>query len=264
MFGESNDLSSIGPNRRGLWVGIAAGCLILGTAACLVSGTVDGLNFFGGRLADSTPQFSDPPKADDARSPERRDPSSPAPSTARVTPAPAAAPLSPVNPVNPPSPVNSRPATAEPPRKPACTASGYAAVLEPVTDPVGTALARSLQASDLRTRIVTLSDGGLTRQDIDRIMAGDGSSVTGRIAEGTLLVGQLTVHVRQTVIDEAPMTEVAGKMDLAIVRNNCGAITVQRQRDVSGRSVNETLDDGIRGLGEIFKEKIAEFVKGKA
>jgi hypothetical protein len=50
-------------------------------------------------------------------------------------------------------------------------------------------------------------------------------------------------------------------MDLAIVRNNCGAITVQRSRNVLGRSVNETLDDGVRGLGEIFREKIADLVK---
>ena len=92
-------------------------------------------------------------------------------------------------------------------------------------------------------------------------MAGDGSSVPGRINEGTLLVAQLKIQVRQTVIDEAPMIEVSGTMDLAIVRNNCGTITVQRHRNVFGRSVNETLDDGIRGLGEIFKEKIADLVR---
>jgi len=91
-------------------------------------------------------------------------------------------------------------------------------------------------------------------------MAGDGSAVTGRIKEGTLLIAQIKVQVRQTVIDKAPMTEVGGTMELAIVRNNCGTITVQRHSDVSGRSVNETLDDGIRGLGEIFKEKIADLV----
>jgi len=67
--------------------------------------------------------------------------------------------------------------------------------------------------------------------------------------------------VRQTVIDTAPMTAVGGTMDLAIVRNNCGTITVQRHFNVSGSSVNETMDDGIRGLGEIFKEKIADLVR---
>ncbi len=103
----------------------------------------------------------------------------------------------------------------------------------------------------------------MSREDVDRIMAGDGSSITGQFKEGTLLVAQLKVQVRQTVIAEAPMTEVGGTMELAIVRNNCGTITVQRHHDVYGRSVNETLDDGIRGLGEIFKEKIADLV-GKA
>jgi hypothetical protein len=148
--------------------------------------------------------------------------------------------------------------------KPPCALSGYAAVLEPATDPVGTALARSLQASDLRARVIEPTDAGdarLARQDIDRIMAGDGSSVPGRINEGTLLVAQLKVQVRQTVIDQAPMTEVGGTMDLAIVRNNCGTITVQRHRDIFGRSVNVTMDDGIRGLGEIFKEKIADLLR---
>jgi hypothetical protein len=150
------------------------------------------------------------------------------------------------------------------PVKPPCVISGYAAVLEPATDPVGTALARSLQASDLGARVIELSDAGdghLARQDIDRIMAGDGSSVPGRVSEGTLLVAQLKVEVRQTVIDKAPMTEVGGTMNLAIVRNNCGAITMQRYGNVFGRSVNVTLDDGIRGLGEIFKEKIADLVR---
>jgi hypothetical protein len=261
MFGETETPTSIGPNRRGLWAGLAAGCLILGTAACLVSGTVDGLNFFGGRLPDSTPNFPDPPKpdpkTDDSRPAERSEPLISTRSTASATP-PAAASAAPVKPR--PAPADARPAAAEPPRKPVCAPSGYAAVLEPATDPIGTALARSLKASDLRTRIIELSDKGLSRQDLDRIMAGDGSSVPGRISEGTLLVAQLTVHVRQTVIDEAPMTEVAGTMDLAIVRNNCGVVAVQRHRDISAKSVNETLDDGIRGLGEIFKERIEYFV----
>jgi len=261
MFGETDSTSSIGPNRRGLWAGIVAGCLILGTAACLVSGTVDGLNFFGGRLPDSTPNFPDPPKPDppkpdDSRPAERSEPPTVTRSTASATPAPTATPVIPR-----PAPVDPRPAAAEPPRKPVCAPVGYAAVLEPATDPIGTALARSLKASDLRTRIIELSDRGLGRQDIDRIMAGDGASVAGRISEGTLLVAHLTVQVRQTVIDEAPMTEVAGTMDLAIVRNNCGTVAVQRHRDISAKSVNETLDDGIRGLGEIFKEKIAELLR---
>ncbi len=264
MFGESN--TPIGPSRRGLWTSIALGCLILGTAAVLVSGTVDGLNVFGGRLPDSTPTFSDPPKDDDSRNPER--------SAAPVSPrSSAAAPRERPNPVNStPSPTpapgvaagDRRPAAAKPPEKPSCAPSGYAAVLEPAGDPVGTALARSLQVSDLRARVIDVSDVSekpLARQDIDRIMAGDGSFVSGRINEGTLLVAVLRVQVRQTVIDAAPMTAVGGTMDLAIVRNNCGAITVQRHFNVSGKSVNETMDDGVRGLGEIFKEKIADLVR---
>jgi hypothetical protein len=266
MFGESNTPTSIGPNRRGLWTGVVVGCLILGTAVVLVSGTVDGLNFFGRRLPDSTPTFSDPPKDEDSRNPDR---STPAVSTKPSPPAPHERP-NPLISARPPTPapsaatVDRRPAAAKPPEKAPCAPSGYAAVLEPATDPVGTALARSLQASDLRARVVELSDasdGRLARQDIDRIMAGDGSSVAGRINEGTLLVAQLKVQVRQTVIDQAPMTEVGGTMDLAIVRNNCGAITMQRHINVFGRSVNVTLDDGIRGLGEIFKEKIADLVR---
>jgi hypothetical protein len=59
------------------------------------------------------------------------------------------------------------------------------------------------------------------------------------------------------------MAEVGGTMELAIVRNTCGTITVQRHHDVTGRSVNETISDGMRGLGEIFKEKIADLVKRK-
>jgi hypothetical protein len=261
MFGESN--TSIGPSRRGLWTGLVVGCLILATAVVLVSGTVDGLNFFGRRLPDSTPRFSDPPKDEDSSNPDRSTP----PISARSgPPAPRERP-NPLNSAKSPTPT---PSAAAVDRKPAaakplpCAPSGYAAVLEPVTDPVGTALARSLQASDLRVRVMDLSDGSdgrLARQDIDRIMAGDGSSVPGRLNEGTLLVAQLKVQVRQTVIAEAPMTEVGGTMDLAIVRNNCGAITVQRHRNVSGRSVNQTMDDGIRGLGEIFKEKIADLVR---
>ena len=67
MFGESNTPSSIGPSRQGLWAGITAGCVLLATAAALVSGTVNGLNFFGARLPDTTPTFSDPPKDDDPK-----------------------------------------------------------------------------------------------------------------------------------------------------------------------------------------------------
>lgn len=65
MFGEGNTPSSIGPSRHGLWVGFAVVCLLLATAAALVSGTANGLNFFGARLPDTTPTFSDPPKDDD-------------------------------------------------------------------------------------------------------------------------------------------------------------------------------------------------------
>jgi hypothetical protein len=293
MFGESNTAGSIGPSRRGLWVGIMAGCLLLATGAVLVSGTVDGLNLFGGRLADSTPSFPDPPRDEDARNPQtpqnppRPEHAGPLITTQSASPAsPAATGAAPGVPhavsSNAASPVASldlkRPAAAAAAStaRPACTRPGYAALLEPATDPIGTALARSLTASDLQTRIIELSDAsgaakpsgansgatkqGLSREDVDRIMAGDGSSVTGQIKEGTLVVAQLKVQVRQTVIAEAPMTEVGGTMDLAIVRNNCGTITVQRHRDVYGRSVNETLDDGIRGLGEIFKEKIADLV----
>jgi hypothetical protein len=143
-------------------------------------------------------------------------------------------------------------------------------VLEPAADPINAALARSLYASDLRARVVSLDDAGsssgtrLARADIDRIMAGDGSSVPARISEGTLVVAQLKIRVRPTSIDEASMIEVGGTMDLAIVRNACGTVTVQRHRDLSGRSVNETMDDGIRGLGEIFKEKIADLVRRSA
>jgi hypothetical protein len=63
----------------------------------------------------------------------------------------------------------------------------------------------------------------------------------GKFSEGTLLVAQLKIYVRQAVIDQAQMTDVGGTMDLAIVRNNCGTITVARHRNVSGKSVNETL-----------------------
>ena len=260
MFGESNTQGSIGPNRRGLWLGITVGCLLLVTAAVLVSGTVDGLNFFGGHLADTTPTFSDPPK-DDAPptptsppSPQRLDLKAdpkPNPQISARLPAPAPA-VAPVRPAR---------ATVEPPARTPCSRPGVAALIEPAADPIGTALARSLKASDLQTRIIDPGDGLLDRQDLDRIMSGDGSPVTGRIKEGILLVAQLKIQVRQTVIDQAPMTEVLGTMDLAIVRNNCGAITVQNHRDVPARSVNETLDDGIRGLGEIFNEKIAELVR---
>jgi len=144
---------------------------------------------------------------------------------------------------------------------PPCALFGYAAVLEPATEPIGTALARSLRTSDLRARIIDPSGGVFGREDIDRIMAGDGSGLAGRFSEGTLLVAQLKIYVRQAVIDEAHMTDVGGTMDLAIVRNHCGTITVDRHRNVSGKSVNETLDDGIRGLGEIFREKIADLVR---
>jgi hypothetical protein len=125
---------------------------------------------------------------------------------------------------------------------------------------VGTALVRSLAASDLKTRTIELDDKGLRRADVDRIMAGDGSSVMGAIREGTLLVAQLKIEEHLTVIADAKMIEVAGTMDLAIVRNNCGAVTVQRHRGVSAKSVNETLEDGVRGLGEILKEKISTLV----
>jgi hypothetical protein len=266
MFGESNTPTFIGPSRRGLWTGIAVSCLILGTAAVLLSGTVDGLNVFGRRLPDSTPHFSDPPKDEDSASPERSTP----PNSTRSSPPASRERPSPLNSTRPPAPtpgaapVDRKPAAAKPPVKPPCALSGYAAVLEPATDPVGTALARSLQASDLRARIIEPTDTGegrLARQDIDRIMAGDGSSVPGRINEGTLLVVQLKVQVRQTVIAEAPMTEVGGTIDLAIVHNNCGTIIMQRYGNLFGRSVNVTMDDGIRGLGEIFKEKIADLVR---
>jgi len=260
MFGESNTQGSIGPNRRGLWVGIMVGCLLLVTGAALVSGTVDGLNFFGGHLADSTPTFSDPPK-DDAppNPPSQPNPQRPDPKPdPKINPQISARLPSPALAV---APVHTPRTTAEPPVRTPCSRPGYAAVIEPAADPIGTALARSLKASDLQTRIIDPGDGILDRQDLDRIMSGDGSPVTGRIKEGTFLVAQLKVQVRQTVIDQATMTEVLGTMDLAIVRNNCGAITVQNHRDVSARSVNETLDDGIRGLGEIFNEKIAELLR---
>ena len=273
MFGESNTASSIGPNRRGLWVGILVGCLLLVTGGALVSGTVDGLNFFGGHLADSTPTFSDPPKDDEQRSPDQ---AAPAPSARSATTSSAAPSFSVRSTATPPGPaaaaskpaaVPPKPAAAGPIEKPICARPGYAALLEPAADPIGTALARSLKTSDLQARIIELSEAGaatrdsLAREDVDRIMAGDGSSVTGRIKEGTVVVARLKIQVRQTVIDQAPMTEVAGTMDLAIVRNNCGVITVDRHPDVPGRSVNETLEDGIRGLGEIFKEKIADLVR---
>jgi len=271
-----------------VWTAVATGCLLLATAVALVSGTVDGLNVFGWRLADTTPSFPDAPKDRDAKDPKDRDankdlnkeptrkddgarrPQRPgslmaAPSS-MATPAPA---LTGVGSSSPDAPVL-KTAAAGPPAPKACARPGFAAVLDPASEPIGTALARSLAASDLQTRIITLSDAsgansgaakdGLGREDVDHIMAGDGSSVTGRIKEGTLLVAQLKVQIRQTVIAESPMTEVLGTMDLAIVRNLCGTITVQRHSAVDGRSVNETLDDGIRGLGEIFKEKIADLV----
>jgi hypothetical protein len=260
MFGASNISSSLGPGRRSLWMAVVVVCLLLSTAAILVSGTVDGLNVFGRRLPDSTPHFSDPPKErdDDARIVERSTPPAPAPARSSA-PAPR---------VRPNSSTSARSATPAPPpaRPPApapCAPSGYAAVLDPTTEPVGTALARSLQASDLRARIIELSDAGdgrFARADVDRIMAGDGSPVTSRISEGTLLVAELQVQARQTVIGDVPVAEVGGTMDLTIVRNNCGTITVQRHRNVSGRSMNATVDDGIRGLGEIFEEKIADLV----
>jgi hypothetical protein len=227
---------------------------------------VDGLNFFGGRLPDSTPTFYDPPRDEDSHNPGRSTPPIPARSS---PPAPRER-LDPLISTRSPTPapgsaaVDRKPAAAKPLEKPPCALSGYAAVVEPAADPVGTALARSLQVSDLRARVIAVSDVSekpLARQDIDRIMAGDGSSVSGRINEGTLLVAVLKIQVRQTVIDNAPMTDVSGTMDLAIVRNNCGAIAVQRQFNVFGRSVNETMDDGIRGLGEVFREKIADLVR---
>ena len=257
MFGENNNSSVIRPSRRSTWAGITVGCLMLSTAALLVSGTVDGLNVFGRRLPDSTPHFSDPPKDEGSRSPERPTPvAPPAVSTRSSAPLPRdrATSVTPARPAAPP---------VRPPAPPPCAPSGYAAAIDPSGDAVGTALARSLQASDLRARVIELSDGDAERPaslNIARIMAGDGSSVIGRITEGTLLAAQLRVQVRRIAIAEAPMIEVAGNMDLAIVHNNCGAIAEERHRNVFGRSVNATLDDGIRGLGEIFKEKIGDIV----
>ena len=305
MFGESNSASAIGPSRRGLWIGLSVGCLLLATAAVLVSGTVDGLNFFGARLADTTPSFTDAPRDEDTGISQRPEPlnstaqfrtraSRPEPigsnaptvgstGTKRATNGPSAAANgasaadgssngaalktatgTPAANIGPTRPTPARPA----PAKSACARPGYAALLDPPSEPVGTALARSLSASDLQPRFITLTDPGaaaggaakegLDRQDLDRIMAGDGSAVTGQIKEGTLLVAQLKVLVRPTVIADSTMTEVRGTMDLAIVRNVCGTVTVQRHPEVFGRSVNETLEDGVRGLGEIFKEKIAD------
>lgn len=296
MFGDSNIPGSIGPNRRGLWVGVAAGCLLLATGAVLVSSTVDGLNFFGARLPDSTPHFPDPPRDDELRKPQGADRHAPLISARSTTPTAAVARVHPKQPPAPvatpvdskpaptpvPTPVEPtptavvspipiaamtrvipRPAPVSLPEAPACTRPGYAALLEPATDPIGTAVARSLKTSDLQARIINASDPEFGRQNIDRIMAGDGSSVQGRFDEGTLLVAQLKVHARRTVIDYAPMAEVGGTMELAIVRNTCGTITVQRHHDVPGRSVNATINDGMRGLGEIFTEKISDLVKRK-
>ena len=250
MFGEGNTASSIGPNRRGVSIGIIVGCLLLVTAALRVSGTVDGLNFFGARLADSTPTFSNAPKDDDQKPPDRSAAGFSVRSAATTR---GATPLS-----LRPAPLALKPAppAVAPREAPACARPGYAAVLDPANDPIGTALARSLKAPDLYTRIIEMSG-----EDVNRVMSGDGSSVTGRMKEGILVVARLAIQVKQTVIDQAPMTEVGGTMDLAIVRNNCGTVTVDRHPDVSGKSVNETLDDGIRGLGEIFKEKIVDLVR---
>jgi len=52
--------------------------------------------------------------------------------------------------------------------------AGFAAVLDPATDPIGTALARSLRTSDLRARIIDPSGGVFGHEDIERIMAGHG------------------------------------------------------------------------------------------
>lgn len=285
MFGESNSASSVGPSRRGLWTGVAVGCLLLITAAVLVSGTVDGLNLFGRRLPDSTPNFPDPPKEPDPRPEQRAEPrpeprldarpadrSAPPISTRSTVTAsqpvvtPAVTPV--VTPAPSPTPVTPTPVAPEPRETPACVLSGFAAVLDPATHPIGTALARSLRTSDLRARIIDAEEGRgtgnrgtLSHVDIDRIMAGDASAAAGRFYEGTLLVAHLKTYVRQAVIDEAHMTEVGGTMDLAIVRNNCGTITLERFRNVSGQSVNETVDGGMRGLGEIFKEKIVDLVR---
>jgi hypothetical protein len=294
MFGESTTSGSIGPSRRGLWVGLAVGCLLLATGIVLVSGTVDGLNFFGARLGDSTPSFSGPPKDDDARSAQRADrpdplisprppkPASlavavdrkPVPAPAKARTDPKATPVAAMTPVVTPAdptptpastpvatPIDPKPTPLPSPDPPSCTHPGYAAVLEPATDPIGTALAKSLKLSELQARIIGAADRAFSRQDIDRIMAGDASFVAGRVIEGTLLVAQLRVHARRTVVDHAPVAEVGGTMELAIVRNNCGAITVQRLHDVPGRSVNETINDGMRGLGEIFKEKITDAIR---
>ena len=297
MFGEGNTVRPIGPRNRGRWVGLAVGCLLLATAVVLVSGTVDGLNFFGRRLPDTTPSFSDPPREpatdkdssvvatpgksatkDDARSPARfrsltsTQLSKPAVSSAqssKAPPIPAQPPsATPASSTQSPRPLGAPPvglkmgtSEAAVPKPPPCARSGHAAVLQPVDEPIGSALARSLTSSDPSMRIIEFNNNGFRREDADRILAGETPPALGQIREGTLLVAQLRTQERRTIIDEAPMTEVAGTMDLAIVRNNCGTIAIERHRDVRGRSVNEKLDDGIRGLGEIFKEKIIEFMK---
>lgn len=299
MFGESTSPGSIGPSRRGLWVGAALGCLLLATGVVLVSRSADGLNFFGRPLADTTPTFSGAPKDDESRNPQRVEradsliasrPQAPAARAAAVeskpapappvavadpTPAPTTTPTTtptpaptPIDPRSTPAPAmasaDPTPTPVAPPETPVCTRPGYAVVLEPAADPISTALARALRSSELQPRIIQAASREFGREDIDRIMAGDGSFVAGRIDEGTLLVAQLRVHVQRTVIAYGAMADVRGTMDLAIVRNTCGTMTVQRHRDVFGRSVNQTISGGTQGLGEVFKEKIADLVSRRA
>lgn len=203
------------------------------------------------------------PDAPGGRSSDLRRSIPAAPGAPNRTPADPKSSPPPISRNAPPLSVKTTPmdAPAKPAPPPPCARSGFAAVLDTTGEPVGTALARSLGASDLQARIIEFGDDTFRLEDADRVLAGDGSAVMAHIKEGTLLIAQLKIQERRLFIAEAPMTEVSGTMDLAIVRNNCGTIAVQRHRDISGRSVNERLEDGTRGLGEIFKEKIVDLVK---
>ena len=280
MFGEGNTARPIGPRNRGRWIGTSIGCLLLATGVVLVSGTVDGLNLFGYRLADSTPSFSDPPiesphdanetavaatpaNQTTSKTTNKKDLRSPAATRAKTAAlAPKPRPMSTPS-TRPPTapPLNLKVGVNEVPAKPPCSLPGYAVAFDPPAEPVGAAFARSLMSSDLQTRTIEFKNGGFARDDADRILAGENPSLLGQIREGTLVVARLKTRERRITIDDAPRIEVAGTMDVAIVRDNCGTIVVQRHYSVFGRSVNETWEDSVRGLGEIFKEKIVDLVK---
>ena len=140
---------------------------------------------------------------------------------------------------------------------------GYALLVEPAENPTAAALTKAIRSSEFGASTTWWSSDVVAGSELNAIFSGNGAILANRSLPETLILVRLAVEGGPKEVDGQTLSELAGVMDVAIVRGPCSRPTVRLVTGLKEKTLNHGMEYAVRALSDAFKDELIKLIRGE-